>query len=924
MSRKYCISKKIMLYSSVLLGISLVSIGGPAFADEHPSLSAEFKKELDNEKSVINLANAHVSEVSKYLGEDEKTSIVPKSVEIDDELPKADVTNAITNTDVSYTKATEYDELINDWNSIIAGNDIYDATNSYMANFNIKLEESVDKHIATLNMDNDRKYLWEDKSDYAVSSNMTATYRKLEDIAKQISNSSSKYFKNPEAIKLVKDSLEFLYQNVYNENTRYQQQKGNASVNWWDFEIGTPRAINNTLSLMKPYFTQDEILKYTQPIEVLVPDPTSFRKTSINPDFPTFKAAVANMTDMGRVKLISGILRQDDASIKETIQAIETAFGFVTEGNGFYKDGSLIDHAVTNKNSPLYNKGVAYNGSYGSVLIDGLSQLIPLIQKTKSPMSSEKINVIHHWINESFLPIIIHGELMDMTRGRSISRVSTESHVAAVEILRGILRIAEMSEEPYKTTLKSKVKTFVTEGNSYYNVFDNLKTYRDIKLMKDLLEDEGIPIIKSSNYVKVYDNMDKLVVYNANKGYGFGLSMFSDKTQNFEAMNNENLRGWHTSDGMFYLYNGDLGHYSDNYWATVNPYDLPGTTEVDVERLDGTATNIKNSPELVGMGVLPQGSFVKSFRVDDTTALAAMAFTNFNKTLSLNKGWFILDGKIVFVGNSITAKSEDKVYTTIDQRKEAVNKEYLAYVDNQLINLADGVRRLGAINNIFLESSDTNRNIGYIFLKPSDIQISKKSHIGKWSDIRGNEKSPIGTSEVTNTFITIKQEHQVDGDTYAYVLVPNITREEFNRLVSNMELSLLKNSKDVVSLYDASSHRQFSIKFNEKTFDVVTVSSDKEKGLVAIDLFKDKDLRGIDLSYKDDLGHISQTLSSIQYNIDDNYVAPKPMVNDALDNPTKETLDSEVLPKTGEVNIGLSLYGFLAFALAGLLKKRAR
>ena len=29
---------------------------------------------------------------------------------------------------------------------------------------------------------------------------------------------------------------------------------------------------------------------------------------------------------------------------------------------------------------------------------------------------------------------------------------------------------------------------------------------------------------------------------------------------------------------MTYLYNNDLGHYTD-YWPTVNPYRMPGTTE---------------------------------------------------------------------------------------------------------------------------------------------------------------------------------------------------------------------------------------------------------------------------------------------------------------------------------------------------------
>lgn len=44
-------------------------------------------------------------------------------------------------------------------------------------------------------------------------------------------------------------------------------------------------------------------------------------------------------------------------------------------------------------------------------------------------------------------------------------------------------------------------------------------------------------------------------------------------------MNKENAKGWYTSDGVSYLYNDDLSHFSDDYWATVDPYKLTGITE---------------------------------------------------------------------------------------------------------------------------------------------------------------------------------------------------------------------------------------------------------------------------------------------------------------------------------------------------------
>ncbi len=43
--------------------------------------------------------------------------------------------------------------------------------------------------------------------------------------------------------------------------------------------------------------------------------------------------------------------------------------------------------------------------------------------------------MVYKWINQSFLPLIVKGELMDMSRGRSISREAASSHAAAVEVL---------------------------------------------------------------------------------------------------------------------------------------------------------------------------------------------------------------------------------------------------------------------------------------------------------------------------------------------------------------------------------------------------------------------------------------------------------------------------------------------------------
>lgn len=710
-----------------------------------------------------------------------------------------------------------YTELLDQWNSIIAGNDAYDKTNPDMVTFHNKAEKDAQNIIKSYQGPDheNRTYLWEHAKDYSASTNITKTYRNIEKIAKQITNPESCYYQDSKAIAIVKDGMAFMYEHAYNLDRENHQTTGKENKeNWWVYEIGTPRAINNTLSLMYPYFTQEEILKYTAPIEKFVPDPTRFRVRAAN--FSPFEASSGNLIDMGRVKLISGILRKDDLEISDTIKAIEKVFTLVDEGNGFYQDGSLIDHVVTNAQSPLYKKGIAYTGAYGNVLIDGLSQLIPIIQKTKSPIEADKMATIYHWINHSFFPIIVRGEMMDMTRGRSISRFNAQSHVAGIEALRAILRIADMSEEPHRLALKTRIKTLVTQGNAFYNVYDNLKTYHDIKLMKELLSDTFVPVQKLDSYVASFNSMDKLALYNNKHDFAFGLSMFSNRTQNYEAMNNENLHGWFTSDGMFYLYNNDLGHYSENYWATVNPYRLPGTTETEQKPLEGTPENIKTNYQQVGMTSLSDDAFVASKKLNNTSALAAMTFTNWNKSPTLNKGWFILGNKIIFVGSNIKNQSSHKAYTTIEQRKENQKHPYCSYVNNQPVDLNNQLVDFTNTKSIFLESDDPAQNIGYYFFKPTTLSISKALQTGKWQNIKADDKSPEAIKEVSNTFITIMQNHTQEGDRYAYMMLPNMTRQEFETYISKLDIDLLENNDKLAAVYDHDSQQMHVIHYEKK------------------------------------------------------------------------------------------------------------
>ncbi|MCJ0604787.1 polysaccharide lyase family 8 super-sandwich domain-containing protein [Enterococcus cecorum] len=700
-------------------------------------------------------------------------------------------------------EADIYDQILQSWENVSLGNENYQADNPYMQEFLAKIESGVEESLA--HWDNDvanRESIFDDVTDFTKSANITKAFRRLEQFAQVLDNKSSKYYQNYDLAVKLKQGMEYLYKHVYNEQKE-------IVGNWWDYEIGTPRAVVDVLSYANAYFTQDEINRYIKPIDKFVADPTLIRSTTTIP----VPAVGGNQTDLSKVTILSGALKQDSARIQEGADGLLTVLNFVKEGQGFYRDGSFIDHT-----------DVAYTGAYGNVLMDGFSQILPMIANTSFALPAEKTAILYEWIDRAYFPIILNGELMDMTRGRSISRASAESHAAAIEALRGIVRIAQASDEAQKMHLLSAVKGRIGE-DTFYVPYQNLKSYTDISLFEKLLNDDTIPAVKPETFLHSFHNMDKFVYNNAENHFAIALSMYSDRTQNYEDMNNENRHGWYTSDGMVYLYNNDLTHYSEGYWPTVDPYKMPGTTELVTAREDGS-----------GQVNLPS-SFVGASKFDEKNAAVAMDFTNYNEELSARKAWFIFGDKIVMLTTNIQNKSSDASVTTIENRKLVPDKNTKIYVNGEEMT-ADKVMN-SAVDTFYLETADPNQRIGYAFLTPLSLDIEKQARTHSWSEINYGQPS----DPVTNTFVTVTHTTQQNGENLAYVLMPNQDQEALNAAKDTVKVVVQNNDLQVV--YDETSQTYGVIKYTDTPYELTDKVTLNQAGIYVIKKISD----GFDLSF---------------------------------------------------------------------------
>ncbi|SBD22816.1 polysaccharide lyase 8 family protein [Staphylococcus aureus] len=676
---------------------------------------------------------------------------------------------AVADTNV---QTPDYEKLRNTWLDVNYGYDQYDESNDAMKKKFEATENEAEKLLKEMKTESGRTYLWDSAKDLDTkSADMTRTYRNIEKIAEAMKHKNTK-LNTPDNKNKVKDALEWLHKNAYGKEpdkkvadltSNFKNKTSrNTNLNWWDYEIGTPRALTNTLLLLNADISNDEKKKYTATIKTFAPNSDKILSSVGQPE----QAKGGNLVDITKVKLLESIIEEDKDMMKKSIDSFNKVFTYIQDSatdkdrNGFYKDGSYIDH-----------KDVPYTGAYGVVLLEGISQMMPMIKETPFNDSNQNDTTLKSWIDDGFMPLIYKGEMMDLSRGRAISRENETSHTASATVMKSLLRLSDAMDESTKAKYKQIVKTSV-KSDSSYNQNDYLNSYSDISKMKSLMEDSTLSTNDLTQQLKIYNDMDRVTYHNKVLDFAFGLSMTSKNVARYESINNENLKGWHTGAGMSYLYNSDVKHYRDNFWATADMKRLAGTTTLDNELLKDT--DDKKSSK----------TFVGGTKFDDQHASIGMDFENQDKTLTAKKSYFILNDKIVFLGTGIKSTDSSKnPVTTIENRKA---NGYTLYTDDKQTTTSDNQET----HSVFLESTDTKKNIGYHFLNKPKITVKKESHTGKWSDINKSQK----TEDKTDEYYEVTQKHSNSDNKYGYVLYPGLSKDVF--MTKKDEVTVVKQEDD--------------------------------------------------------------------------------------------------------------------------------
>jgi hyaluronate lyase len=270
------------------------------------------------------------------------------------------------------------------------------------------------------------------------------------------------------------------------------------------------------------------------------------------------------------------------------------------------------------------------------------------------------------------------------------------------------------------------------------------------------------------------------------------VNLSSKRIGRYEWGNSENNLGWYQGDGMTFLYTRqDPSQFSADFWPTVDPYGLPGTTVNDQVRASGAGT--------AGTGI-PRAfqAFAGGLTLDARWGVIGMDHQNHNKTLSGRKSWFFLDDAVVCLGAGITGTGGAAVRTTLENRSFAAGSVPSLRTDSRNRSLAPGDAAVTVQRSIHIDGHG-----GYVLLEApggsGSAEVAVIRRTGSWYDVNSGADTGGSPDPVTRDYVTITHHHGVDpvGAGYAYMVLPAASHEVTFSQSANPDVKVLANSADV-------------------------------------------------------------------------------------------------------------------------------
>ena len=585
-----------------------------------------------------------------------------------------------------------------------------------------------------------KRTLWRNLSGLTPFSNaISSQYQQLSVMAQAWATAGQGLHGNAALLRDIKWSLAWLDQHEFNAHIA-------ETGNWFDFEIDAPGCLCDTLMLLADALTLDEKQRYLRPVG----------KFDANADVLNFAPHLSeastgsNRTDKAMNLLFKGILLDEEETVWRAVTAIRSVFRTVKQGDGFYEDGSFVFHGF-----------FPYTGNYGLVLLSDVADSCVLLKGTRWDFSTRQKAMAARWAMESFTPLVYGGCMMDMVRGRLISYSSSPSHAVGHRAMAAMLRLSQTASGADANLMRARIKGWWARGCARHYT-EGLTLDQICEAGRLRQSTRPAPYVPTA-VGKVFASMDRVV--HLRRAFGVGIAMHSTRIQNYESINGNDLDGWHTSDGMLYLYDADELQFDGSFWPTV-----------DAERLPGTTAIAGSHP--------PEGQFGGSSVVGGTSlehyTAAMMQLNVFQGRLQAKKSWFCFDDEVVALGADIHSTVAGKNIETIIENRRLTS--------SHVRTLVRGPRGRWAN----LPATPSAPAIGYVFGEPSKVRARRARRVGSWHDIDNG----LPRERLAATYQTLWINHGIKPrqGSYEYVLLPGQDAKRTEGYVAKPTVRVLANS----------------------------------------------------------------------------------------------------------------------------------
>lgn len=593
---------------------------------------------------------------------------------------------------------------------------------------------------------------------------------------------------------------------------------GNQSTgyygNWFHWEIGIPAYATKTLVLLR-----DELAAYRPGlIATYIASMDAYLRNGKDGDVDLDSRfhTGANLADITTNRILQGALLGDESRITKAIADQLTVFSTVDPyrprhgvTDGFYEDGSFIQHA-----------SVAYTGSYGKGLLTRSVQTVKILDGTRYVPDNSLVEVVLGWVTDGFAPLIFEGWMMEIVKGRAVSRTGTgyADVTAVVEAVVDLSAHTAATDTEALTGYVKYVRQTSKAGLDPASFVSPVSIARYADLLNSPVPAKDLGPVSSHT---AFNAMDRTV--HRRPGYAFALARSSARISAYEYMSGENLMPWFQGSGAHYLYLSGADQrqaFGIDYFTAVPPHRLAGVTApVETRRsvpelygtlwYDNPERGFTSSSESQNTYVyFPRATHVFSggarlgayglaglVQSDDAAYAAHQAGTLPDdfvayRAASATKSWFMFDDEILVLSAGVSGLADRAATTTVDSRIAA---------PSSTVTLTGGLRdgtpwqRTGTTPPAWLRYADEGQRttVGYVFLSGPPPVVTLDTVTRSRRLVRlANADTPV-----TKQVFTLSYEHAAGAPpaSMAHALVPNASAEQLATYAQG-PLSVLSNT----------------------------------------------------------------------------------------------------------------------------------